>query len=512
MRRIANKACDRQELNRIMLSTTIRKKNGFAGDVLRLASGTTFAQMMTVLAAPFLTRLYAPDTFGAAALFVSITGILGGIACMRYELAILLPEQDVKAANMLGVSLGFSLLVTLFTVFLVWWGGAPLLKWLKTPDMGRYLWPIPLMVMTHGLFMALNYWNSRTKHFGRLSIAQVNSALTTTSMRLGLGFAGHATAGSLIGATIAGQTVVTAVLGGQIWRDDRKLFLKSIHWRLMWEGIKRYKKFPIYDSWAAMMNVASVQVPPLLLATFFSSTVVGFYDLGFRLLNLPMVLVGRAIAQVFFQRAARAKDDGTLSFVVRNVFLRLMTLGLFPILLVMITGKEIFCTVFGVQWSEAGFYAQILSPWILLSFVSSPISTIFSILEMQGRFLVFNLVLLVSRVVSLAIGGFMDSIIVALMLFSITGSIMYFFFCIFILRKSGLKMKVLVDDTLRIFTIAFIALLPVVVLKVYGTQSLTVIIIADFLSAVLYYTLLYFLDPELQKLVANYVGRFLHMT
>ena len=56
-----------------------KKKSGFAGDVLKLVSGTTVAQLLILLVAPILTRLFAPDTWGVLAIFGSITGILGVI-------------------------------------------------------------------------------------------------------------------------------------------------------------------------------------------------------------------------------------------------------------------------------------------------------------------------------------------------------------------------------------------------------------------------------------------------
>ena len=80
-----------------------RHKTSFAGDVLKLVSGTTLAQAIGILITPILTRLYAPEAFGTLALFTSITSILSVIACMRYELAIMLPESDEEAANLLGV-------------------------------------------------------------------------------------------------------------------------------------------------------------------------------------------------------------------------------------------------------------------------------------------------------------------------------------------------------------------------------------------------------------------------
>ena len=488
------------------ISSFTKPSNSFSGNVLKLVSGTTFAQAISILTAPILTRLYAPEAFGIVALFTSIAGILGVIVCLRYEMAIMLPERDEEAANLLGVCLGFTLLISLLLIPIVWCGRAPLVKWLNAPSLESYLWLVPLVVFISGVFLALNYWNSRTKHFGRLSIATVTSSLTYTPLTLGLGLAGRATAGSMIGAGIAGQAVATSVLGGQIWRDDRSVFLKSIRWRLMWMGMKRHKKFPLINTWSALMNTMSASLPTLMLAAFFSSTVVGFYALGYKLLSLPMSLIAGAIGQVFFQRAAKAKNEGTLPLVVERMLLRHVSLGLFPLLLVMVIGKDIFSVIFGNQWADAGVYAQILAPLIMFQYIGSPLSTLFSVLEIQGAGLLFNSILLVTRIASLVIGGFLNSILLALMLFAITGAIMYFGFCLFLLKKSGVSMSMLVSRALQMFVIVVISLLPVAILKGFGAQSL-IAVIAGCLSLPLYYLILYLRDDELKKLVADFWGR-----
>jgi len=484
-----------------------RRKTSFAGDVLKLVTGTTFAQLLAILAAPILTRLYAPDAFGVLTLFVSITGILGVIACLRYELSIMLPEKDEEAANLLGVSLAFVILISALTIPLVWLGKGPVIRWLNAPGLAPYLWLVPVMVFIHGIFLALNYWNSRTKHFGRLSIARVTSSLTTVTGKLGAGLMGYAVAGTMISATVAGQAVATSVLGGQIWRDDREIFLKSIRWKEMRKGIVRHKKFPLLSSWSSLMNTISVQLPPLLLAFFFSSTIVGFYALGYRLLSMPMSLIGSSIAQVFFQRAAEAKKRGTLHSVVRNTFIRLIALGAFPLILIMIGGKDFFSVIFGSQWAEAGIYAQILAPWILLVFFSSPISTLFSVLEMQGAGLFFNSMLLITRVASLVIGGLTGSILLALLLYAGTGTVMYGRLCLYLLNKSGLTARSWYRDVCKVVINAAVSLMPVIFLKFYGAQSLF-IVIAGCLSALLYYALIYFHDEELRKLFMRWIGRF----
>lgn len=488
------------------ISSFTKSSSSFSGNVLKVVSGTTFAQAVSFITAPILTRLYAPEAYGILALFGSITGIIGVVACLRYEMAIILPERDDEAANLLGISLGFVLLISLLMIPIIWLVRSPITQWLKAPSLASYLWLAPLVIFIDGLSLVLNYWNTRTRHFGRLSMARVISSITATPLMLALGFAGHATGGSMIGASVAGQVVATSILAGQIWRTDRNVFLRYIHWQAMKEGIYRYKKFPMFDSWAGLMNAVSVQLPPLLLAGFFSATVVGFYALGNRLLSVPMSVIGGAVAQVFFQRAAEAKNAGDLPLVVRTTFMRLMALGSFPLLLVMVIGKDIFSVVFGSQWAEAGIYAQILAPWFLFVFLGSPISTLFSILEMQGSFLLFNSALLATRVASLFAGGLAQSILITLLLYSGTGTVMWVGICLYLLSKANLPLRLLARDSVRIIFVAVILLLPLAALKGCSVQP-NLAVLAGCLSALLYYTILYFRDKNLQTLVTRYFKR-----
>ena len=84
----------------------------FSRDVLTLVTGTTVSLIITLLASPIITRLYGPAAFGLLALFTSITGILGVIVCLRYELAIVLPKTDEEAANIFGLCMLLVVLVS----------------------------------------------------------------------------------------------------------------------------------------------------------------------------------------------------------------------------------------------------------------------------------------------------------------------------------------------------------------------------------------------------------------
>lgn len=402
------------------------KKNSFVGDVLKLVGGTTLAQALGMLVAPILLRFYAPKAFGTAEVYISIIGIIGVVSCLRYELAILLPERDEDAANVLAVSLLSVLIFTGLSAVCVLFAREPIVRLLNTPHLAPYLWLVPLALLANGVFLALNHWNSRTKHFGRLSIAQVSQALVKNGTQLRIGVAGQAHAGGLIGGIILGSVVVTMVLGGQIWRDDRRLFLEHIRWRKMLDSLKRYRKFSLIDSWGSLINTVSVLSPVLILTAFFSQTTVGYYALAHRLIALPVTLIGRAVGQVFFQRTSEVRGrQKDLANVIEMTFKRLVALGLLPAVLMTIIGQELVTVIFGPDWAEAGVFVQFLSLWAFFWFVYSPLSTLFAVVERQEYFLMAHLVILITRVVALVIGGMLNSVYLALGLFAGLGLFMY---------------------------------------------------------------------------------------
>ncbi|MFZ4856332.1 MAG: oligosaccharide flippase family protein [Desulfuromonadaceae bacterium] len=466
----------------------ITRNTSFKGDVLRLVSGTGIAQIIGLAAAPILTRLYAPEAFGAAALFASITGIFGVIVCMRYELSIVLPESDREAANLLAVCFFISMLVSFFTILIVVFASVPVLNLIHMPELAPFMWLIPIAVFMAGIFTALDYWNTRTKHFVRLSIARVTSQLSSTGGSLGLGFAGNTTGGSLISASLVGQAVATAVLAGQILRDNGRFILNSISWQEMWSGVKRHRNFPLYSSWAALINTASWQLPVLMLGAFFSPAVVGMYSLGFRLIQMPMSLIGGAISQVFLQRAAEAKSSNELGRLVGVIFNRLLLVGLLPTMIIMAIGADLFAFVFGEQWREAGVYVQILAPWALVWFVSSPLSSIYSIKGKQKNEFVIHSLIFVLRIVSIAIGGYYSFPRLAIALFSLGGIIAYSYLILQIFNYSNVALEGLVKKIAHHTLFCSIYMLPIIVVSfILYVKFYWIVGLATFLLCLFYY-------------------------
>jgi len=100
-----------------------------------------------------LTCLYGPEAFGFLALFTSITSIIGVIACMHYEMRIMLPKTDEETANLPALCLLSVAVISGLTVPALYFGGDALLPLLRAPGPGSYPVLVSPFVFAGGCFL-----------------------------------------------------------------------------------------------------------------------------------------------------------------------------------------------------------------------------------------------------------------------------------------------------------------------------------------------------------------------
>jgi len=472
---------------------------GTLSDLVKLVSGTTGVQLISLIVAPILTRLYAPEAYGHLALFVSGVSLLGIIACMRYELAIPLPADEDNARTLFAISVGFVMMMTVILAAITSAFGTQIVTVFKSEALQPYLLNMPVFLAATGLYSAFSYWSTRKHHFGYISIAALAGAVTTAAYKLIAGALGMTYGGSLIQASTIGIVIQATILGLLIRTDFQPLSIDSLSISQIRSQMRRYRKFPLIDSWGALLNNASWQVPPLLFALFFHPAAVGFYALAFRFIQLPMALIGGAVGQVTYPRLARAYVENlSLDTIVLPMIRRLSLLAVLPSFLFLAAGPTLFATVFGTVWTESGHYAQILSVWVLVWFIASPLSLIFNALERQGLLLVFHAFIFVTRLLSILLGSYMQDIRMALLLFSLTGVLVYGG-----LILTGLRMaKVSIPAALREMRPAFLAGTPcafTVFLVANFSKSNPLTCLTAALSLCIYIIFCLHSDPELKK-------------
>jgi O-antigen/teichoic acid export membrane protein len=116
----------------------------------------------------------------------------------------------------------------------------------------------------------------------------------------------------------------------------------------------------------------------------------------------------------------------------------LFGLSIIPFGLVILFGPEMFALVFGEHWREAGVYSQIMAPWLMVNFLTSPVSQVPLILNKQRGFFFMGLASTLLMIGSMTIGYWWPqrnwNLIEILTLVSITQSILLIIVIIWMLR------------------------------------------------------------------------------
>lgn len=426
----------------------------FARGVGLLVGGTAGSQVLLVLVSPLLTRLYTPDDFGLLAVYSALLALFGVIASLRYQLAIPLPEDDESASNVVALCLIVVAGITLVSALAVFIAGDRIASLLGAPRLARYLWLLPVGVFFSGAQEALRYYAIRRKAFGTIASTSVQRSLVNIVMQL---FGFKLGAFGLIAAQATSQGAGSISLGKLFFRRRQ---LAAISWAGVREQARKYQQFPLFSTWSGFLNTAGQQLPPMLFAALFNPAIAGLYSLANRVLSLPMSVIGSAIGQVFLSEAAIAHREQRLGPLVARLHARLAHIGLPPALLLAFAGPEVFARIFGDQWREAGTYARWMAPWLYLVFVSSPLSSIFSVMEKPKEGMVFQGVLFGTRLLALYIGAMSGSVVVTVACFSLAGAVCWLGFLFWLGHSTGCRGAEMALPTGRAAAVALACSVP----------------------------------------------------
>jgi len=403
-------------------------------DVLTLAGGTAAAQLISISASPILTRLFPPADFGVLAVFASIIGILSVIVSWRYEFAIPIAETDEEAASLLTLSIALAGMTSIVVAVVAWIWRKQIARWVNTPELSSYIWLIPVTLLAIGIFQAANYWFTRRKDFTHISIAKVFQSTGQVCFQLVAGIMSLGAIGLIFGLVL-GRFASASYLIFRLKIDLGMLSVQRI--RL---ACSRYRKFPIYTAWASLINVVGTQAPVIMFAKLFSTEVTGLFALTIRILGLPAALIGQAVGQALYPRLAeKAKHSDTSSKIIGDAAIALFMVAFPLFVFVGAYGPTLFALVFGHDWWQAGLYARYLSPWLLLSFLSSPLSMFVYVREQQSIALVITVYETFVRIGSIWIGGMLGSPEWAIILYAAAGTLISGIYILWVFRLAQLS-------------------------------------------------------------------------
>ncbi|HEV7968631.1 MAG TPA: oligosaccharide flippase family protein [Candidatus Acidoferrales bacterium] len=336
------------------------------------------AQLINVVGTLLLAHLFAPDAFGSFALFLTVVSFLSVLGGARYELAIMLPESDLDAANILLLSVLVLCGISGLSLLLVALFPSAVARLLGDARLGVWLWGAPIALFVNALYSILCVWYGRMKRFQKLATARVLQSagiifgqLALLTIRPG-GFA-------LVGGWVLGQTFGTLILVVQLFYHDGKFVLLARDWKVVRQSLTKYGNFPIYKAPYSFVANASSQLVFVILRIFSSLNVVGFYSMAARAVYLPVTLIASSMNDVFYEKAASELKHGRLeTFVTR--LLRIQVVLAAPwLVLTAFDAKLVFGLILGPKWVPAASYAAVLASASFLYFLTSWLDRLFDI-------------------------------------------------------------------------------------------------------------------------------------
>lgn len=400
------------------------KHNQFAKSILLLVSGTGFAHLLTFAALPFLTRFYTPEQFSQLGVFVAIVTIIASAACFRYEIAIPLPKSRKNAVALVKLSFSICALVSALLLLATWVFTESAQSLIKLNETALLF--LPLAVFGLASYNIMQYWFTREKAFSIVAKTKVTQSITSNSAQL-LGGVLSWPMGLIIGQMFNYFAGLFSMLLRFI-KQNGALY-NSITLNQVRFNSKRYKHYPCFSTPEVLANNAGIHLPIILIAAMMVGPEAGYLFLAIKVMQIPMMLMGASISQVYFSEVAN-KDDLQIKEITEKTLITLINLGVAPLILIGGIAENSFIIAFGSDWERAGQLVLLLTPWFILQFLSSPISMI-----MHVKFKQKQMLMLTSLGMALRVGGILLVAFFGLDLFSeslAVSSAAFYLLCIFI--------------------------------------------------------------------------------
>jgi O-antigen/teichoic acid export membrane protein len=345
--------------------------------------GAALAQAVTLLSLPVVTRLYQPDEYALWVITLAAAGIIGLLACLRYELAIMLAKSDSEASQIvwacIGLAVGTALLVA-GTIAI-----EPIGSRLVPVTDAALRWTLPLLVLTPAIGLPIEQWLLRHQMYATVSIAQTARALGTYGTILVWGTVIDGTAMGLVAGTLVGQLAMLGVMAAVLprWRLQRPR--KS----LMWSLLKEHRAFPIWSAPYSLVSGLRDRGAVYLLQAYATPTEVAYYGLAFQAMMAPTRLISAGLRPVLFRDAA-ANGASSIGPDVQRVLGLLAAPSGAAIGLFLLNAETLFGIVFGAQWAGAGYLGSLLIWAGCAGLLTSWVDRIYDVLRLQQWNVIFE--------------------------------------------------------------------------------------------------------------------------
>lgn len=346
-------------------------------DASLLVGSGMAAQGLNLLAYPFLTEMYAPESFGVFSLITALANFCGAAIFLRLDTVfqIVDPQHDdsvLSAAVVVGIGISLTL-VAFLLVFGNWSFGV------FTEEhtwRAAYAVVVPALALMNGLFALSRQYAAKNQRYRHFSLANFSRTLCMIVGQLVLVLVLPGPAGLIAGFGIGlfialwiAWPLPPPLLSAALFAPYTAFLKAKVVLRL-------HGSFIRLDVINALIGASVLTIYPIIVLFSFGAEEAGFFAIASRLTFILLDVLGAAISTVYFQRFSHAvrQTDSIVRLYARTVLGAIAMAA--TIIVVIVALVEPFVRIaFPPEWARVSTLILCLLPTFMIRFVVLCINT-----------------------------------------------------------------------------------------------------------------------------------------
>ena len=255
--------------------------------------GTLFAQVIAIIGAIFVAKIYGEEAYGIFGVFISIISIVSVISTLQLDKCIVISKDDTESTNwfnfllVLIPILTFIISALLFAFSIYFFQEALNLN-------------LIFLSLIGALLLSFNLVNENLltfkKKFSILSNSKIFLTISNISFQFLLYY--YFNVFGLILGFLISQFLVLLFYFFKNRNVISKSNLKEIK-----KGIKKRNTIVKYLLPSSVTNAIANNLMPILILTFFGAEEAGVYFFSLKILGTPLFLISSSVSNFFFQKS-----------------------------------------------------------------------------------------------------------------------------------------------------------------------------------------------------------------
>lgn len=388
--------------------------------ILMLVAGNGFAQAVSLISLPFITRYFSILEVGEYNVLLSWILFLSVLFSFGFNRVVIFLKNDEELGFVLTIyallSMGILCVLPLLSVFIDFGlivilsiVGGVVASWVVVMESVLYRRErFKTQSINHAAF---SLYNHPVKVFSALFFPISQALLKITFIAYAL------------------KLLLLLYLN----YPERSLYLRKLDFSRFSRIWFEHKDLFTYRYLQSVIAAVGAYSPVILLGFFYGSEAVAHLGIAMGVVGIPLVLIGNSILNVLQSRYANKSLMIEYYYEFLKVTFLLAGISVMISLLLYYFGEPAVVYIFGDLWADTYEYMLIVSLWLLPTLICKPSMALTTNLKLDRFLFFFELVSVLIKVLVIVLSNYNDfEILLTLKVFSVLSGVLYLLYTLFV--------------------------------------------------------------------------------